>query len=319
MMSPFEQMQKAVDIVNTSLHPTNKIAATLFGKDFSLSRVNYWPDPIRAAFGMETDIGNSSGTMHAEISCILNAPQTEGAAICVTDPFCPNCAKNMAEAGIKTIYVDHKGFDKDFASRRGDHFKNMSMQICERAGISVYEVRRKEEKLVPILEVDPAYTPPNDAPVIVSILEKADQAFFLDMIADAHANLSGHKFALAMGRDLQGRNVALCARSHLAIGFSKRFDASELHEDSGKYSFILEPVNRILMNAARLGIKPDPDFLYSSEVPTSRELVNLVGAGIRTLAIGDIHQARDPEALRALKQLNEAGILLTPSPPGRGF
>ena len=311
MMSPFEQMQKAVDIVNTSLHPTNKIAATLFGENFSLSCINYWPDSIRAAFGLETDIGNSSGTMHAEISCILKAPLTEGAAICVTDPFCPNCAKNMAEAGIKTIYVDHKGFDKDFASRRGDHFKNMSMQICDRAGISVYEVRRKEEKLVPILEVAPSYTPPNDAPVIVSILEKIDQAVFLDMIADAHANLSGHKFALALGKNLDGKSVALCARSHLAIGYSKRIDASELHEDSGKYSFILEPVNRILMNAARLGIKPDPHFLYSSEVPTARELVNLVGAGIRTLAIGDIRQARDSGSLLALKQLNDAGILKT--------
>lgn len=314
MMSPFEQMQKAVDIVNTSLHPTNKIAATLFGEGFSLSRINYWPDSIRAAFGTETDIGNSSGTMHAEISCILAAPLTEGAAICVTDPFCPNCAKNMAEAGIKTIYVDHKGFDKDFASRRGDHFKNMSMQICDRAGISVYEVRRKEEKLIPILEVAPDYTPPNDAPVIVSVLEKADQAIFLDMIADAHANLSGHKFALALGRDLQGQVVALCARSHLAIGYSKRIDATELHEDSGKYSFILEPVNRILMNAARLGIKLDADFFYSSNVPTSRELVNLVGANMRILTIGDINQARDTDALRALKQLNDAGILLTHSP-----
>jgi dCMP deaminase len=310
-MNAIEQMQKAVDVVNTSLHPTNKIAATIFGGTpaFSLSRTNYWPDSILKAFGTNTDIGSSSGTLHAEVACILSAPVTEGASICVTDPFCPNCAKNMAEAGIKTIYIDHKGFDKDFASRRGSHFQNMSMQVCERAGISVYEVRRKEDRLVPILEIDPSYTPPNDAPVIVSILDHASEAIFLDMIADARANLQEHKFALALGRNSNDEVVALCARSHLAIGYSKRIDASELHEDSGKYSFILEPVNRVLMNAARLGLTLNPEYLYSSTVPTSRELVNVVGAGFTAMHIGNTHLARDDDALRAIKQLSDSKIL----------
>lgn len=307
-MSPFEQMQKAVDIVNTSLHPTNKIAATLFGDGFSVSKTNYWPDSILNAFGTDTDIGSSSGTLHAEIACILASPLTEGASICVTDPFCPNCAKNIAEAGIKTLYIDHKGFDKDFAARRGSHFENMSMQICERAGINVYKVHRKEEKLVPILEIAPGYTPPNDSPVILSILDRIDAGIFADMIADSHANLDGHSFALSLGRTSNGDWAALCARSHLAIGYSKHIEAEELH-DGGKYSFVLEPVNRILMNAARLGITLDKDYLYSSSVPTSRELVNVVGAGFRGLAIGDLQKARDIDALVAIRQLSEKTIL----------
>ncbi len=309
MMSPFEQMQQAVDIVNTSLHPTNKIAASLFGDGFAVSKTNYWPDRILNVFGMDTDIGNSSGTLHAEVSCILSSPITEGSSICVTDPFCPNCAKNIAEAGIKTLYIDHKGFDKDFASRRGSHFENMSMQICERAGISVYKVHRKEERLTPILEIPADYTPPNDAPVIVSILDRIDADIFADMIADARNNLDGHQFALTLGTARNGDMIALCARSHLAIGYSKRIDAEELHEDSGKYSFILEPVNRILMNAARLGITMNPDYLYASSVPTSRELVNVVGAGFTSMHIGNTHQARDDDALRAIKQLSDSKIL----------
>lgn len=309
MMSPFEQMQKAVDIVNTSLHPTNKIAATLFGDGFTVSKTNYWPDRILNVFGKETDIGNSSGTLHAEVACILSSPVTEGSSICVTDPFCPNCAKNIAEAGIKTLYIDHKGFDKDFASRRGSHFENMSMQVCERAGISVYKVHRKEERLIPILEIPEGYTPPNDAPVIVSIMDRIDDEIFADMIADARTNMGGHKFALSLGTGRNGETIALCARSHLAIGYSKRIDAEELREDSGKYSFVLEPVNRILMNAARLGLRLNPDYLYASSVPTSRELVNVVGAGFTAMQIGDIHQARDEDALHAIKQLFNSQIL----------
>ena len=202
---PFEEMQKAVDIVNTSLHSANKIAATLFGDGFSISRTNYWPKHIASHFGMDTRIGNSSGTVHAETACILAAPMTEGASLCVTDPFCPNCAKNIAEAGIKTIYIDHKGFDKDFAARRGGHFQDMSMQVCEKAGISIYELRRKEKTLAPILQVSGDYRPANDAPVIVSSVPRADQAIFLDLIAESKANLQGENTLLRWRRTPGGR------------------------------------------------------------------------------------------------------------------
>ena len=110
--SPFDEMQRAVDIVGTSPHPANKIAATVFGLDttgqpFSVSRTNCWPQSIADRIGMDADIGDSSGTIHAETAAIFAAPVTAGAALCVTDPFCPNCAKNIAEAGIRTIYIDH--------------------------------------------------------------------------------------------------------------------------------------------------------------------------------------------------------------------
>jgi dCMP deaminase len=307
--SPFVEMQKAVDVVNLSLHPTNKVAATLCGDGFSLSRTNYWPEIVIQHFGYNTDIGNSSGTLHAEIACILAAPVTDGARLFVTDPFCPNCAKNIAEAGIKKIYIDHKGFDKDFAARRGDQFQNMSLQICARAGISIYEIRRKDETITPILEIPADYAPVNDSPVIITALSTTSQADFQDLIADSRANLGRERFAVALAFSPQGKVFGLCAKSHLAIGYSRRVDAPELHDPQGKYTFILEPVNRLLMNAARLGLKIHADYLYASTVPTSRELVNLVGAGIGTLHIGDMTQARDPESLQGLEQLQKYGIL----------
>lgn len=309
---PYSEMQKAVDVVNLSLHPTNKVAAALFGDGFSLSRTNYWPEIIIKHFGYKTDIGNSSGTVHAEVACILAAPAgTDGASLCVTDPFCPNCAKNIAEAGIKTIYIDHKGFDKDFAARRGDQFENMSMQICARAGISIYEIRRKEERITPILEIPAHYAPANDAPVIVTALSAASEADFQDLIADSRANLGSERFAVALAFSSQGQVFGLCAKSHLAVGYTRRVDAPELHDPQGKYSFILEPVNRLLMNAARLGLKIHAEYLYASSVPTSRELVNLIGAGIGTLSLGDTARMRDVESVTGLKRLTDAGILRT--------
>ena len=310
---PFIAMQAAVDVVNTSLHATNKVAATLFTKDFSISKTNFWPGVIEQAFGHDIDIGSSSGTVHAEVACILGAHggSTDGASLCVTDPFCPNCAKNIAEAGIKTIYIDHKGFDKDFAARRGDHFKNMSLQVCARAGIAIYQLNRREKTITPIAEIADDYKPFNDAPVVVGAVASASRADFLDVISDSRANLAGEKFATALAFDAHGKVFSLCAKPHLAVGYSRRIEAPEFQDLTGKYNFILEPVNRLLMNAARLGLKIHAEYLYSSIVPTSRELVNVVGAGLNKLHLGDPSKARDPEALNAIKQLSDAGILTT--------
>ena len=160
----FKEMEKAVQTARNSPHHTNKIGAVLFGTGrnsdpYSIARTNYWPESILENFGENHKVGNSSGTVHAETACILAASATENASICITDPFCPNCAKNMAEAGIKTIYIDQEGFAKDFARRREHHFTNMSMQICEKAGISVYSVDRTRQDITSILEVSDKYVP----------------------------------------------------------------------------------------------------------------------------------------------------------------
>ena len=115
-VSPFAAMQAAVDIVNASPHPVNKIAATLFGVDqsghaFSISRTNNWAAKIKEKIGTDTMIGSCSGTIHAETACIFAAPYTDGTSLCVTDPFCPNCAKYIVASGISSVYIVHKGFE----------------------------------------------------------------------------------------------------------------------------------------------------------------------------------------------------------------
>jgi dCMP deaminase len=314
---PFTHMQTALDIAPRSPHPTNKIAALLFGedeegKDFSVVRTNHWPNIIYENIGTDKKIGNSSGTIHAETACIVNAGHaTHNASICITDPFCPNCAKNIAEAGIQNIYIDEDGFDKDFFKRRGDHFDKMSMQICERAGINVYALNMFGEKIRPILEIPEDYVPVVDSPVEKEPIETASDGILADVVEKATYRNQRRKFAVALVENKKGEKFALTARAHAVVGYSMHDpeEALDLLTPIDKYSFIQEPVNRLMMHVARLGYKLIDDYLYCSQVPTSREQVNLVGAGIKRITIGDIQKCRDPYGLQAMELLKKHEIL----------
>lgn len=319
-VSPFHAMQAAVDIVNTSAHPVNKIAASLFGADQSgapylISAVNHWPPAILNAFGQDGRIGSSSGTIHAETSCILQAPMTAGASLCITDPFCPNCAKNIAEAGIKTIYIDHKGFAKDFAERRGEEFITMSLRVVERAGISVSSINRKEQTITPIFTPSPAYQPPEDKPVTITPAPAA--SFDRNILIGA-----GEKFR-SMTRDLpyalgwaiggDHRPYIMAAASHVAVGYTEISTADKMEMADmphGKYSFVMEPVNRLMMGAARHGLRLDPQLIVSSRIPTAREQVNMVAAGLTRLYVLDMQDSRDVGSINALHQLTRAGVMV---------
>lgn len=314
-LSPFELMQAAVDIVNSSAHGINKVAATLAGTGFdgtpyAISRTNGWPGIIERLLGRDARIGDSSGTVHAETACILGALDagypTQGAVIYITDPLCPNCAKNVAEAGIVAIYIDSKGFSKDFAERRGGHFRSMSLEICEKAGIAVYEINRKEKTIHRIYEPGERYLPPQDYPVEVLALPPEG---WQSLIAQRTEDAATHNFALAPVTDREGKIRVLYALPHLSMGYTNA-DPPNFHESAdSKYSFIIGPTNRLLMYAARHGYALDKSAIYTARVPTARELVNLVGAGVTHIAVGDTHASRDEGGLQAIEMLGKAGIL----------
>lgn len=311
MTSPLDAMQAAVDIVLTSPHPTNKIAAALFTDETIVVRTNSWPGRIATALGTETRIGNSSGTVHAEVNCILDFPAaTDGASLCVTDPFCPNCAKNMAEAGIKKIYIDHKGFDKDFAQRRGSEFSSMSLRIAARAGISIYEARRKEGVIIPILEIPTNYQAPEDNPIKIKTITTPLTSASLHQLQSS-VIAKADRWGCGFARDRNGKIYSLVASSHAAIGYSEASpdDREKISQPEGKYNFYLEPMNRLMMGAARRGLKLIDKMVYASCIPTSREQVNLVAAHLQHIYAGDIDQARDIDAMHARSLLAGAGIL----------
>lgn len=309
--TPFTLTQMAVDIVRASPHTTNKIAAALSGKDsngkpFLISRTNFYPPAIEKALGQEQKIGNASPTIHAEMAVLQAAPKTEGSAIAITDPFCPNCAKYMAEAGVKTVYIDHKGLDKDWANRNGDDFEDMSMRIAKHAGINVYVVNRKKEELTTIFESSSGYAPRVENPIY---LEKYDGPreipAFMAFVAERKKSYKDRPFAAAFALGGSDNLYAIAADEHPSIGYT----AKTLEEPEGKYSFTLQPLNRLMLAAKRHGLSLHRDFLYVSRTPTGRDLVNAVGAELTKLYIGDRAQSRGPDSLKALKMLEDVKIV----------
>lgn len=311
----YDLMQRAVNVVNGSAHETSKVAATLAGRDpvhgfFSLSRTNYWPGLVESRLGRDARVGESSSSVHSEVAVALHAPHaTQGASLYVTDPFCPNCAKNIVEAGVTDVYIDHKGFDKDWSQRRNADFVEMSLSIMRHAGVSVYKIFRKERRIETLFTPAPGYIPPQDNP-----LERREIPGFLpedfsDLVAQAAGDMGDALFGVAIARDEAGRVYVLSARPNLAVGYSTQADADKLTRREGKYSYVIGAMNRILMGAARYGLKIDPDGVFSAAVPGSRELVNMAGAGLTRLRVGDLTRGRDADSLDAMATFRENGIM----------
>lgn len=304
----YDHMQAAVDIVNDSPHPTNKIAATIAGDGFAYSRTNTWPKPITNAIGTDTRIGNSSGTIHAETACIFTAPQhghkTKNASLFITDPPCPNCMKNMAEAGISKLYIDHKGFDKDWAKRRGESFDTMSMRVAAKAGMDVFVIYRQknnqEQKFEVISTHAAGYKPKIENPAKI-----APCGNWQATKSSAQSHYGDEPFALALATNTNGEKVSILVDRHPTIGYT--YETVENKQD--KYSFILQPINRLLMIAAKEGLTIDTDHIYSSRTPTSRELINFIGAGFNKLHIGNQEKSRDEGGIKALEKLINSKIL----------
>ncbi len=309
-LSPYDYMQQAVDEVAASEHEANKIAATLSGKDidgkeFFISKHNFWPAPIKDKIGKDIKIGNSSGTVHAETACIISAPVTNNSSMFVTDPPCPNCVKNMVEAGVHALFIDHKGFEKDFNARRGTDFRDISMEICAKAGINVYKIFRKEKRTESILHIAENYMPVIEKRArVVELKEAPTEESFKAIIASESAIYKGRPFAVALAEGRLSKMSMISAEVHAIAGFTSKNAQTE-----SKYDLLLQPVHRVLMTASRHGLKINGNYIYCSRVPTAREQVNLVGSGLSHIYLGNDETARDEFGLQALHQLTDADIL----------
>ena len=224
----------------------------------------------------------------------------------VTDVPCPNCVKNMAEAGVRKLYIDHKGFTKDFALRRSGHFDNMALRICEKAGIAVYKIFRKEQRIETILEIPKGFSPVIEKPSCVSAIhKKQSRKKFLALVEEDKKFYEGRPFALALESHYGQIWHTISAEAHPCPGYT----TETVEKGDEKYSTILQPLNRVIMRATRDSLKIHPNYIYSSQVPTARELVDMVGMGLTKLTIGDRTKCRDPGGLEALEQLVNAQII----------
>lgn len=298
--------------------PGYKIGALIEGKDrmgheFVIQRTNHWPNIIRETLGVKKKIGNSSPTIHAETAVLTASPHAvEGADLYITDPPCPNCMKNIAEAGIKNLYIDQGGFDRKYYKKNKNHVDNISIEIAKRAGISIYHVNTLREEIITAYEAPQKSSPVNDSPIEIEPINKEGAALFDDAIDVATQAHKQRKHVVACVQGPMENKFLLTVRSHLVVGYSAedKQDVPLINKAPGeKYGYIQEPVNRLLMFMARKGYSLVDGYLYCSIVPTSREQVNLVGAGIKRITIGDIQKSRDGYGLKAMETLKNSEIL----------
>ncbi len=305
-------MEIALRAENQSDHDDHKVGTLVRGKDsngdiYEIARANFWPKSLRKYIGETEKLGNASTTVHAEVAAICAAPATENADIYITDLPCPNCAKVIAEASIKNVYIDAHTHNTPLGIKIKPYFDNISTLILNSANINIYEmdVTRKI--------IEHTYSPSQNAlrsidkPIKhIKISNKdVNQSYFTKMIEEHKSNAP---FAACLTKSLLGQYSFMFAQSHRSIGLSKE-KAEFICKTQSKYEPTLQPINRLLLSCARYGVKIDPKYLYSSQTPTSREFVNMIGAGYTNIIIGDKNKCRDEWGIKALSQLLEHNII----------
>lgn len=331
-LSPFQAMQLAVDIVNDSEHDKNKIAACLFHQTPSspdlirglpdekdplvkpkdndilyIARYNQRPRGLRDHFSPDVKIGQSSQFLHAEVACLFASGfATEGASLCVTDPFCPNCAKAICEAGIQHVYIDHKGLDKDFAKRRGDDFESLSLLIVEKAGISVSIIYRKEERLEPLI-APPVITRKGSAQGI-EFFDWGDNLTIIDYLKKFRARQSRTAWAIAKIKETNEKETGILVFEELTLGMTPH-DYAEKRRYSEKYRLPVDPMNRLLFFCRRKNFTIDDMTIGVNLHPASRALVNAVGYGIKTVYVADQTPDHDPQGQQAADILQDKNLI----------
>lgn len=310
----FEYMALARNIEKRSMHPVHKVGALIIGADrhgehYQISKSNFWPALLEKHIGRNEKLGNASTTMHAEVAVICAAPATQDATIYVTELPCPNCSKIMAEARVKNIYTDTRAYDTILGQKMKPYFDKVSIPILKHAGISVYEINTEANTIIQTVTPTPNTLLQIHRPIRHIPLGQADihKDVFINMIKEQEGNIQT-PFAACYARSPLGQYNFLFAQSHRSTGLSLE-QADDISGHQNKYEPTLQPINRLLLTCARYGLKIDDDYLYSSQTPTSREFVNMIGAGYTNLHIGDRTKCRDDWGLKALAQLETHKII----------
>lgn len=288
-------MKMALEARDQSAHETHKVGAVVVGEGYDVARPNFFPDALERTIGHEQKLGNASTTVHAEIAAIFEAPcKTDGASIYITQRPCPNCAKAIIEAGITEIYISAETRNTPLGQKINPFFETASLPFLTYAGVSVFEVG---EDILPLNEARYCHAEG------LNVLPFSGS--FETLLDDLD-----EPFAACLAKDPDGQTYFLSAKAQTPHCLPHE-RASAIAAAQSKYETALQPINRLLMACAREGLQAQPDFIYSSQTPTSREFVNMIGAGYRFLQIGNTNSCRDVSGLHALAQLTTHDILLT--------
>ncbi len=310
----FEHMKMALEAEEQSPHLTHKVGALICGHDnfdnfYSIAHSNYWPPILEKQIGRDQKLGKASTTVHAEVAAILQSPATEGADIYVTDLPCPNCAKIIAESRINAVYIDSHTHNTPLGIKLKPYFDNVSLPILQSAGVQVFQMDCSKNTIHELGEVKTNILRPIQRPVLHIPLEswQIEISHFKALIEEQETTLNA-PFAACYAKTMLGQYTFLCAQSHRSIGLTKEL-AENIESIQNKYTPTIQPINRLLLTCARYGLKIDESYLYSSQIPSSREFVNLIGADIHTLIIGNKESREDKWRRKALDQIVDKKLI----------
>lgn len=307
-------MHKALATEAKSLHPDHKVGALIYktdknGQEQITARHNFWPGPLLEKLGTEKKLGNASTTVHAEVAAILTAPVTEDAEIYITNFPCPNCAKMIAESRIKKVYIDfHTHQNTPLGKKMHPFFESVSKPILESANIAVEEILYPRHATRTIIKTNPARAIKVSNPVQQTLIDNMSAKTFQTAISQAQKKYPKSNFALCFAQSPLQSTYLLLAQKDFSLGMDER-KAKEILSTQDKYTPSIQPMNRVLATAARLGLRIMPEYVYSAHTPTSREWVNLIGANLTTITIGNPSQCRDHYGLEALETLKKNKII----------
>ncbi len=308
----FKYMELALRAESLSDHEDHKVGALIRGKynngdAYEIARSNFWPKLLKDHIGEDKKLGNASTTVHAEVAAICAAPATENADIYITDLPCPNCAKVIAESKIKNVYLDDHAYNTPLGIKIRPYFDEVSSLILGSANINVFKMNVLKKTIDQIITVPKNALTNIQRPIKHIAIDNADinQNNFMKMVEQQR---SERAFAACFTKSLLGQYSFMFAQSHRSTGLSEK-TVKLITDSQSKYEATLQPINRLLLSCARYGVKINPEYLYSSQTPTSREFVNMIGAGYSTLTIGDKNKCRDEWGLKALSQLQKHKII----------
>ncbi len=317
----YQQLQ---DVKNapTLLDYKYNIAAVLFNEGtqvvISAAR-NDLPESFNGVFPPTEEIGDSGTTIHAEILCLDGAKAlVEGASIMVTDPLCPNCMKSVIAAGVKKIYITEDGFTQgnwynsadENGVERQRYFDDVSLKLAAYAGVQVCKIGGKGGEDVSCDIIQPQEKPPMSK----ARVEEYDAGTLSAMVCNAQDR--GRPYAVAIANGPKQRRYIVMASESYVPGMSdeKAQNIREHFKDVPgglRYRLKVDALSSILSACAYFGFSLSGEQVYISEIPTSRCIVNAIGAGVKHfgLAHKEALSQKSKYALDAFYKLETHGIV----------
>lgn len=296
-----QAMANTVNLVQNSKHPTNKVATSVYGSNFksesfTSAHTNTCPHEIQEIIKIKGRIRERSGYIHAELNALMGCkPGWQSLALTVTDPPCPNCMKNIVDAGVTSVFIDAKGFKKDFYQRRRFEFDLISKRIAKFAGISLYVLNRKKNEIHPILL---------DQEISEVAVDQERWELFPDNLNQQELlkKKGLQKSVTAYVQDLSSKRYLACSSETLPGNMSQE-EADALLSDSRlskRYNFKNFPILSIILLSLRKGFLLDKEIFHLNFEPSSLDLVYIIAFGIEKISLSSGQEMTRAEILRIL-------------------